>query len=170
MSEQQEEKPCAGCPWLAKNQTPAAIAKSPVDGSGGHWFDHDNIRRHWEAVAEGGSMLPCHETAEHAPLYGGHAVKPGVEGRLCVGLSILARREVLHFMRCGNDFRKYKTGKADSGRRFSLQALASWATRFVFVGAILDAGSRQLRIPKVADDPRCTLPWRDKLHSGRRRP
>lgn len=155
------DKPCATCPWLKEQQTPEAIEASPIDGSGRHWFEVDNLKYHWKDVANG-SILPCHATDSRAPLYGGKACKVE-QGRTCVGLSILIAREIRLFMERGTDFKRYK---AVRGIRMTLQGLAMWASRFVYAGSVLQVEGREMIIPTVEDDDRITTPWADKLHNS----
>lgn len=154
------DTPCSGCPWLKQNQTRKAIAASPVDGRGHRWFERANLLRHWGAAARIGAMLPCHMTDEHAPLYGGKATKKQ-DARICVGLTILARREVTAFMNAGQDFDRYA---AIPGKRFQAVGLAAWASRLYYAGAFFHMGGRTFTMPKVEDDPRATVPWRDEVH------
>lgn len=151
------EKPCADCPWRTVNQTPTAVAASPVDGRGVHWFSRENLLRHWRAAGDIGAMLPCHVTDQDAVLYGGKQTKVQ-DARICVGLSVLARREVEAFMQAGQDFKKYK---ALPGKRWSAVGLAAWAARLYYAGAVFHIGGRQFTMPAVkADDAACGLPWR----------
>ncbi len=155
------ERPCAGCPWLKANQTPEAVAASPVDGSGEHWFSERNLLRHWAAAGKIGAMLPCHKTDENAHLYGGTAAKKQ-DARICVGLSTLAYREVFAFMSAGQSFERYRALK---GRRWTAVGLAAWAARLFFAGATFHVGGRAYTMPKIAkDDPRLGLPWNDSVH------
>lgn len=147
------DRPCGGCPWRASNQTPEAIEASPIHGGGGRWFDPSNLRRHWKAVSNG-SLLPCHATDRNAPLYGGKAPAKGAKPRVCVGVAILARREVTAFMVAGNNFARYRA----SGGSMSLLGLASWAGRLLFGGAVLHVGREELLLPTVGDDSAVTLP------------
>lgn len=156
------DKPCASCPWLRANQTKQAVAASPVDGRGVHWFATSNLRARWTFVAKEGGMLPCHATDNEAHLYGGKQA-PTEQGRVCVGLSVLARREVRHFMECGTDYAAYQLAR---GIRMSLLGLASWAARFNYAGSIFEVGDRQLMMPTLEeeDDSRIGTPWADRLH------
>lgn len=155
------DRPCSGCPWLRTNQTPAAVAASPIDGRGQHWFSKANILRHWLAAGKIGAMLPCHKTDANAPLYGG-APTAAKDARICVGLSILARREVLAFMQAGQDYKRYR---ARRGRRFSAPGLAAWAARLYFAGAVFHIGGRTFTMPTVTeDDHSAGLPWNDEVH------
>lgn len=157
------DRPCASCPWLRANQTPDAVARSPVDGNGVHWFSVANLRRHWSAAGTIGAMLPCHKTDAHAPLYGGAPTKGGHES-ICVGLSVLARREVTAFMQAGGNTKRYRA--IGPGRRFLMPALAAWASRLYFGGCVFHVGDRQFTMPeKVEDDPRVGLPWSDAIHN-----
>jgi hypothetical protein len=137
------------------NQTPEAVEASPVDGIGVHWFDPKNLRRHWKAVKTRGAMLPCHETDVNAPLYGGKYLRnENVEPRICVGVSILAHREILGFMTAGTNYTHYR----ENGGKFTLLALAAWASRFNYAGALFDLGGRSFTMPAVDDDDRVALP------------
>lgn len=159
------DTPCSGCPWLRKNQTPAAIAASPLDGRGQHWFTKANLLRHWRGVQDVGIMLPCHMTDDHAPFYGGKPT-PTQDARICVGLTILARREVTALMTAGTDFTKYQQLK---GRRLSAVGLAAWAARLYYGSCTLHLGGRAYTMPEhVTDDPRVTVPWPDTLHTSRK--
>lgn len=140
---------------MLANQTPDAVAASPIDGHGEHWFSKENIARHWKAAGTIGAMLPCHETDENAVLYGGKP-KKRQQARICVGLSTLAHREVTDFMKAGQDFAKYRRLP---GKRFSAVGLAAWAARLLYAGAIFHMGGREFRMPKIThDDNRCGLP------------
>lgn len=154
-AEQKCMRPCAGCPWLKANQTPDVVAASPVDGTGTRWFEVANLKRHWTAITKVGAMLPCHETDINAPLYGGKAIKNDNASHICVGVSILARREMHAFMVAGTDFKSYR----NSGGRFTLTALAAWASRFNYAGAVFRLGRRDFTMPVVSDDERVALPW-----------
>jgi hypothetical protein len=155
------EQPCAGCPWLSQNQTPAAVEASPIGGDGAHWFDPRNLLKHWRAVQQRGVMLPCHETDPNAPFYGGRPAK-GHKARICIGLTILARREVQTFMEAGQEMRYYRQRP---GKRLTAAGLAGWASRLYFGGAIFNLGARSFRMPEhVEDDPRVTVPWADSVH------
>lgn len=147
------DSPCAGCPWLRVNQTPEAVAASPLDGRGVHWFDSDNLRGHWDGCRDG-HMLPCHATDPRAPFYGGKPAKPG-HGRVCVGITILAKREVVAFMVAGNNMGRYRRQVT---RPMTLLGLASWASRLLFVGATLEIGEASLVIPEVEDNPEVQIP------------
>lgn len=154
-------RPCNDCPWLGANQTKDAIAASPIDGRGIHWFEKANLLRHWIAAAKVGAMLPCHVTDNQAPLYGG---KPTAarEGHICVGQSILAFREITAFMNAGQDFNRYRKMP---GKRFSAVGLAAWAARLFYAGATFHLGGRTFTMPKIeADDPRVRVPWKDMVH------
>lgn len=152
-----KDRACSGCPWLAKNQTPAAVKASPIDGRGQHWFSKENIERHWKAAGEIGSMLPCHQTDQNAPLYGGKAVKPQ-DARICVGLTVLARREVTAFMQSGQNYDRYA---AIPGKRWSAVGLAAWAARLYYAGAVFMLGGRNFTMPTITkDDDRAALPWK----------
>lgn len=106
-------------------------------------------------------MLPCHATDANAPLYGGKPTKPQ-DARICVGLSVLARREVTAFMQAGQDYPRYRKV---AGRRFSAVGLAAWAARLYYAGAVFHLGGRQFVMPSVqADDVRATVPWKDAVH------
>lgn len=156
------DTPCAGCPWLAENQTPAAVAASPVDGRGVHWFAAENLRRHWLSISTDGAMLPCHMTDEKAPLYGGKPAKGG-HLRICVGVTVLARREMMAFMASGTSPERYRARRP--GRRFTMTALAAWASRLAVRGAVFIMGGRNYQMPSnVEDDPRVRLPWKDAVH------
>jgi hypothetical protein len=158
-------QPCATCPWRQQQQTPAAVAASPADGRGEHWFSVSNLRRQWNHIRKGG-MLPCHMTDPDAPLYGGKAVKRGVETRVCAGLAILTKREVHAYLAAGGRFANYrKLG----GQRMTQEGLAMWAARHVWPGAThgtfsLSKGHRQVTMPAVDDHPDVRLPWRDPVH------
>lgn len=155
------DRPCSGCPWLVENQTPEAVAASPIDGRGVHWFAKENIARHWKAAGDIGAMLPCHLTDRDAPLYGGKPTK-AQDARICVGLSLLAVREVTAFMKAGQDFKRYR---ALPGRRWSAIGLAAWAARLFFGGAVFHMGGRAFTMPTLpndVDDPRVGLPWKDQ--------
>src|SRR2546430_2741 len=145
------DRPCAGCPWRRENQTPAAIAASPIDGRGIHWFARANLRRHWKAAAAIGAMLPCHKTDANAPLYGGEFAKGG-HARICVGLSVLARREVTAFMMAGQDFARYRKVP---GRRFGAVGLAAWAARLYYGGATFHVGREAFVMPEHVGDDAC---------------
>lgn len=163
MSDKACDRPCANCPWLRANQTAEAIAASPIDGTGTHWFSRENLLRHWRGVQTIGIMLPCHKTDENAHLYGGTYTKRGT-ARICVGLSVLARREVTAFMTAGSDFVNYRRLP---GKRLSARALASWAARLYYGGATFHVGSRAFMMPeRVAEDPRVGVPWKDSVHNN----
>jgi hypothetical protein len=148
MQKKKCDQPCDGCPWMKKNQTAKAVAASPVDGRGQHWFSKENILRHWRAAGEVGAMLPCHMTDENAPLYGGKPTKKQ-DARICVGLSLLARREVTAFMVAGQDFKRYREAAWDwqHGQRGSI-TLARFSTWEV-------ARSRCRRYPQTATASGC---------------
>lgn len=157
----QADRPCAGCPWLRVNQTPAAVAASPVDGRGVHWFEKENLLKHWKASADVGAMLPCHMTDEKAPLYGGKFTK-SQDARICVGLATLARREVTAFLAAGQNFDRYSELP---GRRWSAVGLAAWAARLYYAGSVFVLGSRKFTMPKIeGDDARLGVPWKDSVH------
>lgn len=154
------DQPCASCPWLAKNQTPEAVAASPIDGTGRHWFSKENLLRHWRAAGHIGVMLPCHMTDEDAPLYGGKSTKPQ-DARICVGLSLAARREVTLFMQCGQDYKRYR--RVRPGRRWTATGLAAWAARLYYAGAVFHLGTRKFVMPTVpidARDEQIAVPWK----------
>lgn len=156
-----KDQPCDGCPWLKKNQTPEAVATSPVDGRGEHWFSKRNIERHWRAAGDIGGMLPCHKTDVNAPMYGGQQTK-NQDARICVGLSMLARREVTEFMKAGTNFERYS---ARPGIRWSAVGLAAWAARLFFAGAVFHMGGRKFTMPTISansDDARVGLPWKQE--------
>lgn len=146
------DRPCGGCPWRAENQTPEAVAASPVHGGGGRWYDHGNLRRHWRAAGRG-SLMPCHATDRNAPLYGGTRPSLKAQPRLCVGLAALAKREVTAFMVAGGDHRRYKS----AGGSMTLLGLASWAARLLFPGATLSVDGQAFRIPVVDEDDETAL-------------
>jgi len=153
-----DDSPCGSCPWRLRNQTKAAVEASPIDGSGRHWYDRRNLRRHWVAVADG-KLLPCHATDRNAPLYGGKSPSAKAKPRVCVGISILARREVTAFMEAGTDHARYK----QAGGSMTLRGLASWAARLIYGGASLVIGRESLRLPQVThDDSEVGLAWRHK--------
>lgn len=104
-------------------------------------------------------MLPCHATDRNAPLYGGKWTT-AKEGRICAGLTILAQREIRHFMECGMQREKYAATK---GHRFTLKALAMWASMLHFTGHQIVAGSNCLTIPETEPDDRVALPWPDPV-------
>lgn len=154
-------QPCAACPWLRANQTPEAVAASPVDGGGVHWFSKENLLRQWADVQKLGIFMPCHKTDENAPFYGGQSTKRQ-DAHICVGLSVLGRREVYAFMEAGQDFARYKRMP---GKRLTAVGLAAWASRLYFGGAIFHLAARKFIMPeKVEDDPRIGLPWADAVH------
>jgi hypothetical protein len=156
--ERVEDKPCEGCPWLKKNQTPKAVKASPIDGAGRHWFARENIEKHWRAAGDIGAMLPCHMTDVNAPLYGGKATK-AEQARICVGLSMLARREVRAFMQAGQNVDRYVALK---GIRWSAVGLAAWAARLYHAGAFFVLGGRTFTMPRISpdvEDARVGLPW-----------
>lgn len=158
------DRPCADCPWLRENQTPEAVAKSPVDGSGVHWFSRENLLRHWRGMQRIGIMLPCHKTDDHAHFYGGRPTACG-QTRICVGMSVLARREVLAFMQAGQDFAKYRKVP---GRRFSAVGLAAWAARLFFGGSTFHTAGRTFVMPEhVEEDARVGVPWPDSVHDAK---
>lgn len=166
-TEKAKARPCASCPWMRASQTPEAIAASPVDGRGVHWFDPDNLRNRWTFCAHEGGMMPCHATDNKAHWYGG--VRAQCEtGGICVGLTILAKREVHHFMECGGDFRRYKR---TPGLRMTLEGLAMWAARLLYPGATFNIDGRILTMPDVADLPIAdvTVPWSDEVHTKARK-
>jgi hypothetical protein len=163
MQKKKCDQPCDGCPWMKKNQTAKAVAASPVDGRGQHWFSKENILRHWRAAGEVGAMLPCHMTDENAPLYGGKPTKKQ-DARICVGLSLLARREVTAFMVAGQDFKRYRELP---GKRWSSVGLAAWAARLYYAGAVFHMGGRAFKMPTIsADSDRVGLPWKDSVHDS----
>lgn len=151
-------QPCASCPWLRKNQTEEAIRESPIDGRDRHWFERENLERHWRAVGAG-QMMPCHATDKNAPMYGGKTPSKKAKARICVGLTILARREVTAFMESGTDFSRYSERP---GIRMSLQGLAAWASRLYYAGATFLVGNTKLQMPVVEENDDVTLPsWED---------
>lgn len=155
------DKPCASCPWLRANQRPEAVLRSPVDGDGIHWFSVENLTRRWREIARIGVMLPCHKTDANAGFYGGRFTQAGKE-RICVGLSILARREMTALMNSGQEFSAYKRIK---GKRFSPVALAVWASRLYYGGAVHELAGRSFTMPdRVEDDPLVGVPWKDAVH------
>lgn len=147
-------RPCAGCPWRRENQTPEAIAQSPRDGAGVHWFSTKNLAKHWKAITTVGAMLPCHETDDHADRYGGTAAKNGKGAHICVGVSVLAHREMYRFMVAGTDVTQYKR----AGGTFTPTALAAWASRFNYVGAVFELDGRKFKMPRVDDNESVALP------------
>lgn len=157
------DKPCADCPWLRRNQTPAAVAANPIDGRGRHWFEKSNLLRHWQAASRIGAMLPCHKTDANAPLYGGRRTRGGHE-HICVGLTVLAKREIDAFMNAGQLACRYRELP---GKRFLMTGLAAWASRLLYAGAMFNLGGRSFRMPTVADDPDVGVPWKDSVHDGR---
>jgi hypothetical protein len=160
-------RPCAGCPWLAQSQTKAAVEASPLDGRGMRWFDPRNLRERWTFCAEEGGLMPCHATDRNAHLYGGERAAACDTGRVCVGLTVLAKREVHHFMKCGGNYARYS---AESGQRMTLKGLAMWAARLLYPGAVLDIGEEQLAIPDVdMEQPDVTVPWRDNVLKRKRK-
>lgn len=161
------DQPCKGCPWRRENQTPAAVAASPMAGGGVRWFEVSNLRRHWENIRTVGAMLPCHMTDANAPLYGGKPTKGGHE-HICVGVAILAKREVHTLMEQGSDFANYARLP---GKRFTAAALAAWAARLFYDGAQFNMLGRSFRMPKIGqsqDDRNVCLPWADSI-SGKDR-
>lgn len=162
-SAQKCARPCGSCPWLAKNQTRDVVLASPIDGRGTHWFAVENLRRHWRGIAEDGSMMPCHSTDPNAPLYGGKFTR-AKESHICVGITVLARREMHAFMVAGTNFEQYRA----AGGRFTLRALAMWASRLNYGGAVFDIGGQSLTMPHVnADDDRVRLPRKGREWVGR---
>jgi hypothetical protein len=164
------DKPCASCPWLAVNQTKEAVKNSPMPphlpftpkkDQPLRWFDPRNLKKHWSAVAANGSMMPCHATDPNAHRYGGKKVKADSQSRVCIGLTILAKREVTEFLKQGGEYRRYR---AQPGRRMSLLGLATWGARLTHPGATFHAGEAALILPTVDDDDRVTVPWPDTVH------
>lgn len=149
------DKPCTSCPWLAKNQTSVVVAGSP---QGGGWFNPKNLQAKWREVGRGG-LMPCHATDSQAVEYGGTYCKAGNE-RICVGLAILAHREVTALMQNGGEYRLYKLRK---GLRMTAAGLAAWAARLYYAGATLLIGGREFVIPKVVDATDVTVPWNDEI-------
>lgn len=157
--------PCNGCPWLRCNQTKEAVAASPLDGTGRRWFERANLLRHWLAAARIGAMLPCHKTDAKAALYGGRPTRGGRE-HICVGLTVLAWREVGAFMGAGQEAQRYLKLP---GKRFTMTGLAAWASRLHYGGAMFHMGGRAFRMPTVANDPRVGVPWKDSVHNKEER-
>lgn len=158
------DKPCGSCPWLRSNQTREAIANSPRDARGVAWYKPANLRAHWRNVGKDGVIMPCHATDAEAQWYGGKRVAENVEQRFCVGLCVLARREVYAFTGTSWNMKRYL---AIIGRRFSLHGLAAWASRLYFGGATFAVGDRVFTMPTITEDnPDVTVPWRDAVHNG----
>lgn len=158
-------QPCATCPWLKANQTKEAVAASPIDGGGRHWFAPANLKKHWRAIGRG-SLMPCHATDPHAPAYGGKAAPRGAEPRICVGLAILARREVVAYLGTGSP--TIVKHRARGGIRFTIEGLATWAARLLHEGAIFETftlteGRVKLRLPATEENPDVRLPWADEV-------
>lgn len=158
-------QPCATCPWLARNQTREAVKASPIDGGGRHWFAPANLKKHWRGIGRG-SLMPCHATDPNAPTYGGKAAPRGAEPRICVGLTILARREVVAYLSTGSP--SVAKHRARGGIRFTIEGLATWAARLLHPGAVFETfsltdGLVRLRLPATEDHPDVRLPWDDKV-------
>ncbi len=80
--------PCAGCPWLIRNQ-----GVSHPD----HWYDDVNLRRLWQGLRHG-RIMSCHPTDTSVEVPAG--TKPVDESavlRECAGSLILKQREFARF-------------------------------------------------------------------------
>lgn len=181
-NDNQCERPCGTCPWLAKNfnkpNPPGfnqikAEAKANGDKSKYHdWYSLENLKRLWSKGLRHGEKMICHSADPNAADYGG--VNAKVEPKICLGAAIIA---FLHIKHIESLIKKnlspamvQKLYKTKSDYPMSKHGQISWAFD-ISIGAVTnDYGMpTKTKIPRVIDSEAIQsikLPWRDEIVNG----